>query len=42
MISGNTDMVTSEGCGFSKLVDLLVCENGLYGASEEDSQKIVN
>lgn len=41
-ISGNTDMITSEGCGFSKLVDLLVCENGLYGASEEDSRKIVN
>ena len=38
MISGNT----CDGCGFSKLVDLLVCENGLYGASEEDSQKIVN
>ena len=42
MLSGNTDMATSKGYGFSKLIDMLVYENGLYGASEEDPQKIVN
>lgn len=40
--SGDFDRVLKEECGFSRLVDSYVCENGLHGASEEDTKEILN